>query len=112
MFGLNPEQVVGTIRQFLPFFSGIATALGVTWFDGVASAVLATIGPLMGLISLVWSLVSKTQANTLIAAKSMVDSKGQPIVEQINLAPTAAGMKLQAQTPAGIVVPNTTPKSF
>ncbi len=102
MFGMNSEQLIGTIRQFLPFFSGIATALGWTWFDGVAGAALQAIGPVMGLVSLVWSLVSKKQANILIAAKSLTDVNGAPVVEHIVLAPTIAGRQLEEVTPTGI----------
>lgn len=103
MFGLNPEQVTGTIRQFLPFFSGIATALGVTWFDGVASAVLATVGPLMGLASLVWSLTNKKEANILLSAKAV------PGVQNINLNNTAQGRALEhaTLTVPGIAVDHT-----
>ena len=99
---MNPEQVMGLIRQFLPFVSGIATALGLTWFDGVAAAVLQVVGPLMGLGSLVWSLVNKKQANILTAAKGLTDENGSPLVEHILLAPTVAGRKLEDETPAGV----------
>lgn len=99
---MNSEQVTALIRQFLPFISGIATALGLTWFDGVASAVLATVGPVMGLVSVIWSLVKNKQANILTAAKGLTDSSGAPIVEHIQLAPTPTGIQLQNETPAGI----------
>lgn len=98
MFGMNPEQLIGTIRQFLPFFSGIAAALGFTWFDGVAGAVLATIGPVGGLISLIWSLVSKKQANILAAAAAI------PAVKRIELQPTSEGISLERATPSNVVV--------
>lgn len=101
---MNSEQVTSMIRQFLPFISGIATALGLTWFDGVASAVLATIGPVMGLVSVIWSLVKNKQANILASAKGLTDSSGAPIVEHIQLAPTPTGVQLQNETPAGISV--------
>ncbi len=94
MFGMNPEQVVGTIRQFLPFFSGIAAALGWTWFDGVASAVLLTIGPVGGLISLVWSLVSKKQANVVAAAIAVA-----PTGTRVALPNTPEGRAIEEATP-------------
>ncbi len=102
MFGMNPEQLVGTIRQFLPFVSGIAAALGWTWFDGVAGAILATIGPVGGLVSLVWSLVSKKQANIVTAAAAV------PGVQSIVLAPTAAGRALEQATPSNVNVVGST----
>jgi hypothetical protein len=95
---MNPDQVVGTIRQFLPFVGGIATALGLTWFDGLASAVLATIGPVMTLVSLIWSLISKTHANTLTSAAAI------PGVAGIVLTDTNAGRTLAANTPANVAV--------
>lgn len=99
MFGMNPAQLEGTIRQFLPFFSGIALALGWTWFDGVASAILMALGPVMGLASLIWSLVSKKQANIVAAAAALRDANSVPIVERIALAPTVAGHDVEAATP-------------
>ena len=95
---MNPDQIAGTIRQFLPFVSGIATALGLTWFDGLAAAILNVLGPAMALGSLVWSLVSKTHANTLTSAAAI------PGVAGIVLTDTNAGRALAANTPANVAV--------
>ncbi len=95
---MNPDQIAGTIRQFLPFVSGIATALGLTWFDGVAAAVLNVLGPATALISLVWSLVSKTHASTLTSAAAI------PGVSNIVLADTVAGRALAPLTPPNVAV--------
>ena len=89
---MNPEQITGLIRQVLPFLSGLATALGLTWFDGVAAATLNVIGPLMGLASVVWSLINKTQANIVTMAAVV------PGVQHIDLFPTVEGKVLDAAT--------------
>ena len=98
MFGMNPDQIIGTIRQFLPFVGGIATALGWTWFDGVASATLAVLGPAMTLGSLVWSLISKTHANIVSSAAAV------PGVSSITLTDTNAGRALASATPSNVNV--------
>ena len=98
MFGMNPDQIIGTIRQFLPFVGGIATALGWTWFDGLAAATLAVLGPAMTLGSLVWSLISKTHASTLTSAAAI------PGVSNIVLTDTAAGRALAPGTPPNVAV--------
>lgn len=102
---MNPEQVTGMIRQFLPFVSGIATALGLTWFDGVASAVLATIGPVGALASLVWSLVNKKQGNIVAMAAAV------PSVKAIEMSNTAEGRAIAAPgvTPDNVTVSPVTP---
>ena len=95
---MNPDQIAGIIRQFLPFVSGIAVALGLTWFDGVASAVLNVLGPATALISLVWSLASKTPANVLASAAAI------PSVKTIVLADTNVGRELAASTPPNVTI--------
>lgn len=95
---MNPEQITGLIRQFLPFVSGIATALGLTWFDGVASAVMATIGPVGALISVVWSLVNKKEANIVTMAAVV------PGVRSIALEATPEGRVLATATPPNVAV--------
>lgn len=99
---MNTEQIIGLIRQFLPFASGIAAALGWTWFDGVAAAILQVIGPLGALISLVWSLVSKTNANIVTSAAKV------PGVATITLQPNAAGAALapNSVTPPNVTLPS------
>lgn len=96
---MNAIQVEKLIRQFLPFASGIALALGWTWFDGVASAVLLALGPAAALVSLVWSLVSGKQANVVAAAASLRDENSRPVVKHIELAPTPAGKAIEEATP-------------
>lgn len=95
---MNPEQITGIIRQFLPFVSGIAMALGLTWFDGVAASVLAALGPVGALVSLIWSLVNKTNAN-LVKTASVV-----PGVRSITLDNTVAGRTLAQVTPSNVNV--------
>lgn len=97
---MNPEQVMGMIRQFLPFVSGIATALGLTWFDGVVAAILSTVGPVGALISLVWSLVNKKEASILALAAVV------PGVKQIEMKDTPEGRALAAPgvTPDNVIV--------
>lgn len=95
---MNPDQVVGTIRQFLPFVSGIALALGLTWFDGVASAVLNVIGPVTALVSLVWSLIDKTKASTIAKVATMSG------VKSIALEDNNAGRALAPVTPLNVNV--------
>lgn len=98
---MNSEQIVGTIRQFLPFVGGIITALG--WnkdgkFDSLANAAIALIGPAMTFGSLVWSLVSKTNAAIVTKAASV------PGVASINLQNNAAGAALAPVTPPNVNV--------
>lgn len=102
---MNTEQIIGMIRQFLPFIAGVATILG--WnksgqFDALGAAVVAAIGPLMALGSLVWSMVSKTNANLVATAASV------PGVSTITLTPNAAGAALAPVTPPNVVMPTTT----
>jgi hypothetical protein len=101
---MNPEQVVGIIRQFLPFAAGIATILG--WnkageFDALGAAVVSAIGPVMGLASLVWSLVSKTNANIVTSAAKV------PGVANIQLQQNEAGLALapNSVTPPNVSLP-------
>ncbi len=96
---MNSEMIVGMIRQFLPFIAGIATILG--WnkagqFDAIGAAVIAAIGPLMALGSLIWSLISKTDAALVTTAANV------PGVSTITLSPTPAGTALAANTPANV----------
>lgn len=95
---MNSDQVVGTIRQFLPFVSGIATALGLTWFDGVASAVLATVGPVGALISLIWSLIDKTKTSTINRVAAM------PEVKSVILVDNNAGRATASTTASNVVI--------
>jgi hypothetical protein len=98
---VNSEQVIGIIRQFLPFVGGIMTFLG--WlqpgqFDALSSALLLAIGPTMALGSLVWSLISKTDAN-LVKSASVV-----PGVRSIDLKDNPAGRALAPVTPGNVNV--------
>ena len=104
MLGMNPEQLVGLIRQFLPYFSGIATALGWTWFDGLAASVLQIIGPAAAIGSLVWSLISKTHANIVSSAAAV------PGVANIALNDNAAGRALAPVMPPNVNISATAPR--
>lgn len=111
MFGMNAQQIEGQVRIFLAMFTGVAGILGLTWYGAVSEAFINTIGPVFGaitpisaLVTIVWSLITKKQANILATAKGLTDERGAPIVEHIALAPTAAGVRLQNETPAGVSV--------
>lgn len=95
---MNPEQLNGQIRLWLAVFSGIAGALGWTWFDGLAAQIMAAAGPVMALGIAVWSLLSKTKANQISAVAAM------PEVKSIDLQPTVAGAVLNRATPANVQV--------
>jgi len=103
---MNPEQTVGQVRTFLAFFGGIAAGLGWTWFAPVSMAfldalgpVLAAVGPVMGAGAAIWSAINKTQPNIVRMAAGLVDDKHKKIVQQVQLAPTAAGAALERATP-------------
>ncbi len=113
MFGLNAQQVEGQVRIFLAMFTGVAGILGLTWYGAVSEAfinsigpVFAAIGPVSGLVTVIWSAISKKQANILSVAAALKDDKGARIVEKMELAPTVAGQALAAPgvTPANVVV--------
>lgn len=100
---MNAEQVVGTIRQFLPFIAGIVTAMG--WnkdgkFNTLADALIAAIGPGMALISVVWSFFSKTNAALVSKAANV------PGVASITLENTVDGRALapNSVTPSNVQV--------
>ncbi len=101
---MNVEQILGMIRQFLPFVGGILTILG--WnkdgkFDAVSNAFQASIGPIMLLGSAVWSFFSKTDAALVSTAASV------PGVNHITLSDTPAGNALAPNTvtPANVILP-------
>lgn len=87
---MNPEMITGTIRQWLPYASGIATALGLTWFDGVASTILSLSGPAGFLISWIWSMSNKTEGNILTMAANV------PGVARIEMFDSERGRALAA----------------
>lgn len=98
---MNSEQIVGLIRQFLPFIGGIVTALG--WnkageFDALSAAFVQAIGPVMTLGSVIWSLVAKTNASLVTSAAKV------PGVATITLQPNAAGQALAPVTPPNVQV--------
>lgn len=95
---MNPEQVSGQVRLWLAVFSGIAGALGWTWFDGLAAQIAAAAGPLTALGLAIWSLLSKTKANQVATVASM------PEVKKIELQPTIAGAALDRATPPNVQV--------
>lgn len=104
---MNSEQVIGMIRQFLPFMAGVATILG--WnkngqFDSLVTAILATIGPLMAVGSLVWSMMSKTNAAIVSTAAKA------PGVDTIILQNNSTGAALapNSVTPSNVVMPGGT----
>lgn len=97
---MNPDQITGIIRQFLPFAAGIATILG--WnkageFDALGAAFVSAIGPVMGLGSLIWSILSKTNAKIVSSAAAT------PGVATIQLQPNEAG---RALAPNSVTPPN------
>lgn len=102
---MNAEQIIGIIRQFLPFAGGVATILG--WnnkgqFDALTAGFLQTIGPVMTFGSLVWSLISKTDANIVSTAAKL------PAVATITLHNNAEGLALapNSVTPPNVILPS------
>lgn len=101
---MNPEQVVGLIRQFLPFAGGIAAALG--WsaqFDMASNLILQIAGPAATIASVIWSMWSKTHAN-IVSAAAVV-----PGVREIVLQPNAAGQALAPATPPNVNIVSAPP---
>ncbi len=101
---MNAEQIIGMIRQFLPFVAGIATILG--WnkdgkFDTLVSTLLTAIGPIMLAASAIWSYFSKTDGALVSTAAAV------PGVSHITLANTPAGEALAPNTvtPANVTMP-------
>lgn len=107
MFGMSAEQIAGQVRVFLAMFTGVAGILGLTWYGAVSQAVidsigpvLAAVGPVTGLVTIIWSLVSKKPANILTSAATVLPGI------KIELPPTPEGRALAAPgvTPPNVVV--------
>lgn len=101
MFGMSTEQIMGLIRQILPVLGGIAVSLG--WLTSgqvgdLTATVLQIAGPGLIIISTIWSLLNKTQANLVATVASM------PEVKKVELQPTVAGVTLERQTPPNVQV--------
>ena len=95
---MNPDQIESQVRLWLSVASGIAGALGWTWFDGLAAKIAAFAGPAFALGLAVWSLIANKQANRVASVAAM------PEVKKIELQPTSAGAKLEAVTPPNVAV--------
>ncbi|HYV34101.1 MAG TPA: hypothetical protein VE988_00265 [Gemmataceae bacterium] len=98
---MNPDQVIGVVRQFLPFVGGLVSMFG--WlkageFEALSGAVVAAIGPVMLLGSAVWSVVSKTDANLVKSAAAV------PGVRSIDLRDNPEGRALAPVTPNNVNV--------
>lgn len=106
MFGMNQEQVMGMVRQFLLIAGTLATTLGWATPDKIASwsaIVLSLVGPVFMVVSVIWSAVNKTQANLISAAASQTDANGVKLVNDVKLNPLAQGVNdLARATPANV----------
>jgi hypothetical protein len=93
MFGMSNEQIMALIRQLLPVMGGIAVSFG--WLtagqmEGYTTTILQVTGPMLIVISTVWSLIKNTQASMVASVAAM------PVVKSIHLEPTVEGAKLAA----------------
>lgn len=109
MLGMSNEQIIGLIRQILPVFGGIAVTLG--WFtsDQVSAAtatILQIAGPVLIVVSSIWSLLSKTKASLVATVAAM------PEVNSVKTEATVAGAALARSAPANVttVGPTVMPK--
>ena len=97
---MNAEQVRGLIRQALPLISGAAIALGADaeTVGSIEEQALIAGGAVVGLVSIVWSLKSKTDVAIVANAAAV------PLVQKIEITPTVAGAELADAVPSPNVV--------
>lgn len=101
MFGMNPVQIEKIVRTFLTVAGTIAMTFG--WLtsgqvEGYTAIILQILGPLTTVGTLIWTIVSGTQASQVNAVLAM------PEVKKIELAPTVAGAALEKATLPGAQV--------
>lgn len=112
MFGMNQEQVMGLVRQFLLIAGTLAATLGWATPEKVASwtaTILSLVGPIFMVTSVVWSAVNKTQANLITAAAKQTDPNGVPIVKAVTINPLAQGaVDIARATPSNVNIATTT----
>lgn len=106
IFGMNQEQVMGMVRQFLLIAGTLATTLGWATPDKVATwtaMVLSLVGPVFMVASVVWGVINKTQANLISTAASQTDANGVKLVKNVDLNPLAQGAgAIAASTPSNV----------
>lgn len=95
---MTTDQVVGLIRQLLPFMGGLLTAFGFSRED--SSSLIANISEILGpsatIIGLIWSYEANSKKSILESASKM------PEVQQVQL--TKEAHKLAATLPDNVIV--------
>lgn len=108
IFGMNQEQVMGMVRQFLLIAGTLASTLGWVTPDKIATwsaMVLSLVGPVFMVVSVIWSAVNKTQANLISTAASQTDANGVKLIRSVDLNPLAQGVgALVTATPSNVNV--------
>mgnify|MGYP001612760081 FL=1 len=104
---MSQEQVLGQLRQILPVIGTILVSLGVMKPETVGnltSTILVIAGPIMIIVSSVWSLVDKTKASMVSKVDAMAKDPTSPVLGVI-VAPTAEGRDLANSLPGMTTVP-------
>ena len=104
--GMSQEQILGQLRQILPVVGTILVSLGVMKPETVGnltSTILVIAGPIMIIVSAVWSLIDKTKTSMVAKVDAMAKDPTSPVLGVI-MAPTAEGKDLAASIPGSTTV--------
>lgn len=83
LFGISQEQVLGLLRQILPIIGTLLVSLGLMKPETVGnftSTILTIAGPVMIVISAIWSLIDKTKTSMVAKVDAMAKDPTSPVV--------------------------------
>lgn len=81
-WGMSQEQILGLLRQILPVIGTVVTTLGITTpdkFGAISATILIIAGPIMIIISAIWSLITNTRSSMIAKIDTMAKDPASPV---------------------------------